>query len=155
MNFQLLFGWNVFYLTFTVKNIFTENRILGLPVFFEHFKYAIPLSSGLTQFLKKHSLMHYIVSEDNLWILLILLYLMCFFSSYSWDVSFYCLFSGLDYDVPLQALCVWLPFLKCVDLVSTKSGKFLAFFLQIFLLSTPTSSPSKTLVKNILDHLKL
>lgn len=63
------------------EEYFHRKQNSGLTVFFEHFKYAIPLSSGLTQFLKKHSLMHYIVSKDNLWVLLILLYLMCLFSS--------------------------------------------------------------------------
>lgn len=49
---QLLFlCWKLFYLTFTLKNIFIENRILGWPVFFlQHFKDAVLLSSGLLSF---------------------------------------------------------------------------------------------------------
>lgn len=51
---QLLFlGWKLFYLTFTLKNIFIENRILGWPVFF------------LQHLLSFGRLVRYIVSESS------------------------------------------------------------------------------------------
>lgn len=57
---QLLFlGWKLFYLTFTLKDIFIENRILGWPVFFlQHFKDAVLLSSALLSLWRLTCVLH-------------------------------------------------------------------------------------------------